>query len=202
MLIDDNLLGLRHRVTDFFSGLPERSAELPLGAEGTGIAGRLFYPGDPPVRSMHFHHLHGCLTHFRDTGTGNVYKVTAADVREHDVFDRLAAVEASQFTPSVILGSRKIEKSQEWPFSHAFLSLERDARAAATIVIAGYSFRDLAVNARLRNLTTPEKRWIVIDYRPTPAVAADFTAAVGDVVGGVEVEFVLDGFDGRLPSTA
>jgi hypothetical protein len=99
----------------------------------------------------------------------------------------------------VILGSRKIEKSQEWPFSYAFLALERDARAAATIVIAGYSFRDRAVNARLRNLASPEKRWIVIDHRPTPGDAADFTASVHDVIGDVEVEFVLDGFGSALP---
>jgi SIR2-like domain len=202
MLIDDNVLGLRYRVTDFFSGLPERTDALPLGANGAGIEGRLFYPGDPPVRTIHLHHLHGCLTHFRDTRTGNVFKVAAADVRDQDVFGRLAAAEASDFAPSVILGSRKIEKSQEWPFSHAFLSLEREARAAATIVIAGYSFRDLAVNARLRNLATPEKRWIVIDHRPTPASAADFTAAVRDVVGDVDVEFELDGFGGVLPSAA
>jgi hypothetical protein len=140
-------------------------------------SGRLFYPGDPPVRTIHLHHLHGCLTHFRDTRTGHVYKVAAGDVRDHNVFGRLAAAEASDFAPSVILGFRKIEKSQEWPFSHAFLALERDRRRAATIVIAGYSFRDRAVNARLRNLATPEKRWIVVDYRATPATAADFTAA-------------------------
>jgi hypothetical protein len=200
MLIDDNVLGLRYRVTDFFSGLPERTTMLPLGAGGAGIQGRLFHPGDPPVRTIHLHHLHGCLTHFRDTDTGDVYKVAASDVRDHDIFGRLAAAEASEFAPSVILGSRKIEKSQEWPFSYGFLSLERDARAAATIVIAGYSFRDRAVNGRLRNLMTPEKRWIVIDSRSTPAAANDFTAAVRDVVGDVEVEFVLDGFAGGLPS--
>jgi hypothetical protein len=200
MLIDDNVLGLRYRVTDFFSGLPERTSSLPLGAAGAGVQGRLFYPGDPPVRNIHLHHLHGCLTHFRDSGTGNVYKVAASDVRDHDVFGRLAAAEASDYTPSVILGSRKIEKSQEWPFSYGFLSLERDARAAATVVIAGYSFRDRAVNNRLRNLTTPEKRWIVIDHRTTPAAAEEFTGAVRDVVGDVEVEFVLDGFGGALPS--
>jgi hypothetical protein len=56
------------------------------------------------------------------------------------------------------------------------------------------------VNAQLGHLATPEKRWIVIDHRPTPASAADFTAAVRDVVGEVDVEFVLDGFSGTLPS--
>jgi hypothetical protein len=55
------------------------------------------------------------------------------------------------------------------------------------------------VNARLRNLASPEKRWIVIDHRPTPGDAADFTASVRDVVGEVEVEFVLEGFGSALP---
>jgi hypothetical protein len=58
------------------------------------------------------------------------------------------------------------------------------------------------VNARLRNLATPEKRWIVNDHRRTPASVAEFTASVRDVVGDVDVEFVLDGFDGALPSVA
>lgn len=200
MLIDDNVLDLRDRVTDFFSGLPERTSSLALGVAGSGIQGRLFYPGDPPPRDIHLHHLHGCLTHFRDASTGNVFKVAASDVRDHDIFGRLAAAEASDYTPSVILGSRKIEKSREWPFSHGFLSLERDARAAATIVIAGYSFRDRAVNARLWDLAAPAKRWIVIDYQPTPTAANEFTDAVHEVIGDVEVEFVLDGFGSDLPS--
>lgn len=199
MLIDDNVLGLRYQTTDFFSGLPERSTILPLGAEGAGIAGRLFYPADPPIRSIHLHHLHGCLTHFRDTRNGDVYKIAAADTRDHDVFGRLAAAEASPFAPSVILGSRKIEKSQDWPFSHAFLSLEQAARSATTVVIAGYSFRDIAVNNRLRNLTTPEKRWIVIDHRDTDEAAQEFKDTVHDVIGEVEVEFVLTGFGSALP---
>ena len=199
MLIDDNVLGLRYQTTDFFSGLPERSEILPLGAAGAGIAGRLFYPADPPIRSIHLHHLHGCLTHFRDTRTGDIYKISAADTRDHDVFGRLAAAEASPFAPSVILGSRKIEKSQDWPFSHAFLSLEQAARAATTIVIAGYSFRDLVVNKCLRNLTTPEKRWIIIDHRETDEAAQDFKDTVHNVIGDVEVEFVLTGFESPLP---
>jgi hypothetical protein len=202
MLIDDNVLGMQHRLTDFFSGLPERTASLALGTGGAGVQARRFYPADPPPRPVHLHHLHGCLTHFRDLTSGEVYKIAASDVRDHDVFGRLAAAEASEFAPSVILGSRKIEKSQEWPFSYGFLALERDARAAATIVIAGYSFRDRAVNARLRNLASPEKRWIVIDQRPTPGDAADFTASVRDVVGEVEVEFVLNGFGSALPDVS
>lgn len=44
MLIDDNVLGLRYRVTDFFSGLPERTSSLPLGDAGAGVQGRLFCP--------------------------------------------------------------------------------------------------------------------------------------------------------------
>jgi hypothetical protein len=66
-------------------------------------------------------------------------------------------------------------------------------------VIAGYSFRDDAVNARLSNLATPEKRWIVIDHRPGAVAAAAFTAAVSAVVGDVAVEFVLDGFGTAMP---
>ena len=79
------------------------------------------------------------------------------------------------------------------------MSLERDARGRDD-PHRGLSFRDRAVNNRLRNLTTPEKRWIVIEHRTTAAAASEFTATVRDVVGDVEVEFVLDGFGGALPS--
>jgi hypothetical protein len=199
MLIDDNVLGLRSSVTDFFSGLPERSGSLPLGLAGAAINGRLFYPADPPLRSIHLHHLHGCLTHFRDVSTNSVYKIAAADLRDHAIFDRLGQAEETRHVPSVILGSRKVEKSREWPFSVAFLSLEGRAKDAATVVVAGYSFRDAAVNQRLRNLLLPEKRWIVIDHQPDEVSAGLFAADVRDVIGDAEIEFVFDGVGGTLP---
>lgn len=202
MLIDDNVLGLKYSVTDFFSGLPARMAALPLGINNAGIQGRLYYPADPPARPIHLHHLHGCLTHFRDVTTNGVYKIAASDLRDHDIFDRLAQAEETDFVPSIILGSRKVEKSREWPFSQAFLALEESARTAATVVIAGYSFRDSAVNARLRNLLFPEKRWIIVNQKPDDAAAADYTAHVREVVGDVEVEFVLDGVGGTLPEAS
>jgi hypothetical protein len=202
MLIGDNLLGLKNSVTDLFSGLPARSFDLPLGTDGGLIRARPYYPADPPPRSVHLHHLHGCLTHFRYVPTGQTFKVAAADVRNHDIFGRLAAGEASEYAPSVILGSKKVEKSQEWPFSYAFLCLERALRDAATIVIGGYSFRDKAVNDLLRDVGSREKRWIVIDQRGTTAEVNDFTGSVREVVGDVEVEFVLDGFGGNLPEVA
>jgi hypothetical protein len=199
MLIDDNLLGLKYSVTDFFSGLPERMAALPIGVANAVIQARLYYPADPPSRPIHLHHLHGCLTHFRDVTTNAVYKIVASDLRDHDVFGRLAQAEETRFVPSIILGSRKIEKSREWPFSQAFLGLEESARMAATVVIAGYSFRDVAVNARLRNLRVPEKRWIIIDYKPDEEAAGNFRAEARDVIGEVGAEFVLDGMGGTLP---
>lgn len=200
-LIDDNILGLKNSVTDFFSGLPERSALLPIGADGADVRGLLYYPADPPLRPIHLHHLHGCLTHLRDLETNSIYKIAAADLRNHDIFGRLAAAEVSTYVPSIILGSRKVQKSQEWPFSQAFLSLEAMARSAATIVIAGYSFRDPAVNARLRNLLVPEKRWIVIDYRDEGS-APEYTALAQEIVGDVPIEFVLDGVGGTLPEVS
>jgi hypothetical protein len=106
MLIDDNVLGLKDWLTDFFSGLPARAATLPLGVLGAELRALPFYPWEPPRRNVHLHHLHGCLTHFRDTRTGMVFKISSADVRDHDVFGRLADVEASDYVPSVILRRR------------------------------------------------------------------------------------------------
>lgn len=202
MLIDDNVLGLKSSVTDFFSGLPERSGSLPLGADGAAINGRLFYPADPPMRPIHLHHLHGCLTHFRDTTTNSVYKISTADLRDQGIFDRLAQAEETPYVPSVILGSKKVEKSRDWPFSVAFLALEERAKDAATIVVAGYSFRDAAVNQRLRNLLVPEKRWVVVDYRPEELAASEFTADVREVIGDAEIEVVFDGVGGALPEVS
>jgi hypothetical protein len=126
-------------------------------------------------------------------------KIAASDLRDHDIFGRLAQAEATQFVPSIILGSKKLEKSREWPCAVAFLALEESAKTASTVVIAGYSFRDIAVNARLRNLLVPEKRWIVVDNKPTELAASVFKADVRAVIGDVEVEFVLDGVGGTLP---
>ena len=101
-------------------------------------------------------HLHGCLTHFRSARSGNVYKLDVSDVRNYDVYGRLARAEEVVYRPSIILGSKKVQKAQDWPFSFGFLSLETAARSAATIVIAGYSFRDEAVNRRPRE--SPRQR--------------------------------------------
>jgi hypothetical protein len=174
---------------------------LPLGVGGSEVRGLLYYPADPPLRPIHLHHLHGCLTHFRELETNSVYKIAAADLRAHDIYGRLADAEQSAYVPSVILGSRKVEKSREWPFSQAFVALEGTARSAATIVIAGYSFRDDAVNMRLRNLAVPEKRWIVIDHRDSET-AHGFMAAAQDVIGDVGIEFALHGVGGSLPDVS
>jgi SIR2-like domain len=197
-LIDEDVLGLRGRLTDFFSGLPQRGAMLPLGVGGAAIQAWLYYPADPPERPIQLHHLHGCLTHFRELETNEVYKIASSDLRGHDIFGRLAAAENSAYVPSIILGSRKIEKSREWPFAQAFLALEALAPRADTIVIAGYSFRDGAVNARLRNINEPQKRWIVIDNRAGEA-AEEFAATARAVIGDTEIEFALDGIGGALP---
>jgi hypothetical protein len=154
------------------------------------------------LRSIHLHHLHGCLTHFRDTATNSVYKIAAADLRDQSIFDGLAQAEETPYVPSVILGSKKMEKSREWPFSVAFRSLEERATDAATIVIAGYSFRDAAVNLRLRNLLVPEKRWIVLDHQPDDVAAGSFTADVRAVIGDAEIELVFDGVGGSLPEAS
>jgi hypothetical protein len=46
----DNVLGLRHPVTDFFSGLPERTAALQLGAGGVDVALARFGAGARSLR--------------------------------------------------------------------------------------------------------------------------------------------------------
>ena len=182
MLIGQDLLALRWETTDFFSGLPERRLDIELIPGYPSVQGALYYPQDPPSgRSLHLHHLHGCLTHLR-APDGNIYKVSSDMIRAFGLYSRLAAGEPSDFVPSVILGSRKAERARSWPFSHAFLSLETDIAEARTVCIAGYSFRDTAVNDRLCPALANVERLIIYDYAPDDTTWAAFVARAGDAL--------------------
>src|SRR6202521_3721861 len=125
MFVSDDILRLSPAMTDFFSGLDPRTEQVVL-VEGTDpVLGRLFYPENPPSRPIQLHHLHGCLTHFKRESDGVVMKFNAGDIREGGIYERLAVAEGSDFRPSVILGSRELGKSREWPFAVSFLRLGR-----------------------------------------------------------------------------
>jgi hypothetical protein len=148
---------------------------------------------------MRLHHLHGCLTHFRDKATGEVLKVDSADVRRSGVYEFLNR-NPGGYTPSIILGTRKVEKANEWPFSFAFSSLADGLGSANTVAIAGYGFRDLDINSRLTAaaIKRPGRRWIVIDHRVDHAVD-EFRGRVEAILPGTKIEWYLDGFSGPLP---
>jgi hypothetical protein len=198
MLVDDDLLGLKRNITDYFSGIEERMHQIDL-VPGVKVVGRLFYPIDPAPRSMRLHHLHGCLTHFRDKASGEVLKVDSADVRMSGVFEFLKR-NPGGYAPSIILGTRKVEKANEWPFSFAFTSLAEGLGSAHTVAIAGYGFRDLDINNRLTAAAAkrPDRRWIVIDHRVDEA-ADEFRARIKTILPGTKIEWYLDGFNGPLP---
>jgi hypothetical protein len=196
MLVNEDQLGLSAATTDFFSGLPDRSERVALVPGLPEITGRLFYPEDPPPgRPIHLHHLHGCLTHFRRRSDGSVFKFSAGDVRDSFVYQQLAVAEDSNYEPAIILGSRKVSKSREWPFVFGFLQFEQSARRARTIVIAGYSFRDAAVNDRLAAAAQgAERRWIVINRKEGEA-AREYISTVQATLAPASPEFVMSGFD-------
>jgi hypothetical protein len=202
ILVNDDVLALRPALTDFFSGLDTRMEQVVVAPDGPALLGRLFYPEDPPGRPIQLHHLHGCLTHFRRRSDGAIFKFDSAAVRDARLYERLSEAEDSDFMPSVILGSRKISKSREWPFAFAFLELEQRARAARTVVIAGYSFRDEAVNLRLQAAALRgERRWIVINKKDDTEANA-FRENVESLLSPARPEFVLTGFAGPYPEPA
>jgi hypothetical protein len=202
IFVNDDVLGLRPALTDFFSGLESRMEQVTVAPDSPSMLGRLFYPEDPPGRPIQLHHLHGCLTHFRRRSDGAILKFDSAAVRDARVYERLSVAEETDFTPSVILGSRKVSKSREWPFAFAFLELEQRARSARTIVIAGYSFRDEAVNSRLQAAALRgERRWIVINKKAA-SEEDEFREQVEAVLSLARPEFVLDGFAGPFPEPA
>lgn len=199
ILIDEDMLDLKNALTDFFSGWESRMETVQLVPGGSSLVGHHFYPEDPPPRTIHLHHLHGCLTHFRRDRDGAILKFSAADLRADGTYQRLAAIESGDYSPSIILGSRKVSKARDWPFSFAFLELERRALEARTIVLGGYSFRDDAVNARLRVAARRgERRWIIITLKS--GLEADaFKAGVASILDPAKPEYVFDGFGGQLP---
>ena len=202
MLVDEDFLGLKDETVDFFSGRPELLQEVVLAPEAPSLPGRPFLPDDALARSIQLHHLHGCLTHFRRSSDGVVFKFKASDIRDAGIYQHLKDAEASEFQPSVILGSRKLIKSTAWPFSFAFNELGERARGARTIVIAGYSFRDGAVNSRLRAAARAgRQRWIVINLK----LGVDrrrFRHEVEEILPEAQIEWALEGFTGGLPPIA
>jgi hypothetical protein len=204
MLVGPEFLGLRRQTTDFFSGLEERQMPLELYPGCIEVNGHLFYPQDPPPdRTIQLHHLHGCLTHFR-APDGNIYKIPSGLLNALNVYEKLAAGAGGDYVPSVILGSRKAERAKEWPFSHAFLALEADIAQARTVCIAGYSFRDEAVNDRLRPALAGVERLIVCDYAPGRAERQVFTQRVEAALRPAKtlshIEWHLDGFAAGAPA--
>jgi hypothetical protein len=200
MLLEE-MLDLRRHCTDFFSGLEDRQHLIELYPGCYRLKGRLFYPQDPPTdRTIHLHHLHGCLTHFQNAA-GDVYKVPSQNLRALDVYGAMARGNVGEFSPSIILGSRKAERARDWPFRHAFDALESAVRVAHTVCIAGYSFRDAAVNERLRSALGAARRIIVCDYAPdhfaSEAFSARATSALG--ISADKVEWYLGGFAAGPP---
>jgi SIR2-like domain len=195
MLIGSDLLDLREHTTDFF-GPPRTAVEI---AEGVGpIEGYAFH-GQPSHRTVQLHHLHGCLTHLR-APDGTIYKFSAGKLRRAQLYTKLADGARSDFVPSVILGSKKAERALEWPFSHAFGALEEEVAAARTVCIAGYSFRDEAVNERLRSRLAGVERLIVLDHAPDDARWEAFRPRVETALGTSDVEWYRDGFGGGPPA--
>jgi hypothetical protein len=199
LFVGEDFLGLQRSLTDFFSGWDSRIERVQLADGGQFMLGHHFYPQDPPIRPIHLHHLHGCLTHFRRASDNAVLKFETGSIREDKTYLRLATTKSGDFSPAVILGSRKLNKAREWPFSYAFLELERRALAARTIVLAGYSFRDIAVNDRLRAAAQRgERRWIVIN-RKSGGEAMAFKEEVDRLVAPAKPEYALAGFGEGLP---
>lgn len=95
-----------------------------------------------------------------------------------------------------------MSKAREWPFSFAFVELERRALEARTVVVGGYSFRDEAVNARLTTAARRgERRWIIVNLK-SGAEADSFRELVDSALTPAKPEYVLDGFGGTLPEPA
>jgi len=200
MLINADILGLAGRLTDYFSGLPDRQREIELVPGEPAVVAKLFTPTDPPDRPVRLHHLHGCLTHFHELDTGNVLKVDSALVRDLGVYQRFGDGDTGGFLPAVILGSQKARKVTDWPFEFAFEALREALRSADVIAIAGYSFRDEAVNIYLRNAVARRagRRWIVIDQRDADD-SQKFERRVVSVLPDTDIEWCLDGLQGELP---
>lgn len=200
MLVGPDLLGLGRQTTDFFDG--RATERLVVAPDTDPVAARAFCPeAAPERRTVHLHHLHGCLTHLRGPD-GTIYKLRARDLREQQLYAKLAKAPTSDYVPSIVLGSKKTERVQAWPFRHAFAALEDEVAAARTVCIAGYSFRDEAVNERLRARLAGVERLIVLDCKPDDAAWAEFRPQVETALGTSEIEWYRDGFGGGPPVEA
>lgn len=113
--------------------------------------------GDERVKLLH---LHGSVTYWTDSDTGQTYKIDAGFSRRPVAWRALREGE-TKLRPAVVLanGRDKPNHVGTQPFQLAYEVFSSDLDEASHWLIVGYSFRDTPVNGMLRDhFQAPKKK--------------------------------------------
>ncbi len=118
-----------------------------------------YHPDRPRVR---LHHLHGAATWFR-SGDQVRKAQHLDDLRKNGLFERWMNGSEKKVEPVVVLGDRKERLVARAPFDEEYAALRAAVASAEQIVVAGYAFRDLPLNATLRGALGSETLVTVVN---------------------------------------
>jgi SIR2-like domain len=107
----------------------------------------------PNGRRIRLLSLHGSLTWWRNHKDGSVYKFPVEEVRRPTIWSTIRQHDYDEgWYPEVVLAnqSSKVYQVLRPPFSLAYEGLRRSLETSDDWLIVGYSFRDVPVNALLR----------------------------------------------------
>lgn len=117
-----------------------------------GLRKQLDFPESKRIRLLQ---LHGSYSWWYDpdsAGENSVVRFEAWQVREESFLSQVRSNEIN-LRPAVVLANQvsKSEEVQKYPFSLAYDGLAHSLRCSDHWLIVGYSFRDEAINAALRD---------------------------------------------------
>ncbi|MBE4719879.1 SIR2 family protein [Pseudarthrobacter sp. AB1] len=107
----------------------------------------------PNARRVRLLNLHGSLTWWRNSADDSVYKFPVEEVRRPTIWSTIRELDYDEgWYPEVVLAnqSSKVHQVLRPPFSLAYDGLRRGLEMSDDWMVVGYSFRDVSVNALLR----------------------------------------------------
>lgn len=131
-------------------------------------------PYESAGRLLRLHHLHGCASWIRSAD--GTRKATMEGLRASGLFQTWLRGDDSPFQSALVLGDSKERLVAREPFDETYTALRIALSNADRLVIAGYGFGDVPLNAAVAEALPQGAELVVINPDPTlvPRVAACF----------------------------
>lgn len=172
------------QLTDEFDG--RKAFTIDFGEERLSAIGFRDeqYHSYPRLRLFH---LHGAATWLREGAS--IYKARRLQrLRDAGVFERWAVDGHSDVSPVLVLGDRKDRLVAKAPFDDQYAELRSSVAQADRVVIAGYSFGDIPLNAAVRASLAEEAEVVIIN----PDIALEPTIVDALAIRKQSLTFIED----------